>query len=133
VNLLDDIAAYILAQLPGVYTVGQNFFKSGLEPEPDQQVAIYQSPVQEAPVETLGAIGPVIPRVQIRTRAGARDYKTAENEAWALWNVVSRLRDTVLGGTRYLRAEPLDSPTFLTYDTNERPNFVMNFRVFHDV
>lgn len=108
--LLDEIAAYLQAQLVG--TVGTDIFKGALPASPDTALAVVET--GGFPPDLAAAVDH--PTFQVMCRSP--DYATARNKAQAAYTALHGLTETALSGRRYLLIRAMQSPTYIGVDQN---------------
>jgi len=119
--LLTDIAAW--AASAGHGTVGTNIFRGGLPDTPTDAIA-FVSTGGGPNVESFGAIEWTQPTVQAFIRRATVDL--AEVAAYALWNDFAEMPVSLISGTTYLRARPIQPPYELEVDGKGRIVYSFN-------
>jgi len=119
--LLENIATYLTAQAQIGGASGWSHAIGYLPDSPDKIVGLFQFagryPDPRAGLERPG--------VQVRVRASAGDYATAQSKAYSLFDGLQALPPGTITAVRYLHA--IGSPTPLGQDDSRRPEFVLNF------
>lgn len=132
---LDDIGGHLAAaSIPTEsLTLGTNLFLGRRPDTPDTCVALYETggtapelvfgTNSAPPIETRG--------LQVVARAAA--YSTSEALCTDVWVALCLIDNEVLGSTRYLFADPVQSPFALDRDDQDRMLHVVNFLVSREV
>ena len=132
---LDDVGTHLAAaSIPTAsLTLGTNLFLGRRPDTPDTCVALYETggvPPQlvfgdntAPPVETRG--------LQVVARAAA--YSTSEALCTDVWVALCFIGNEVINSTRYLLADPVQSPFALDRDDQDRMLHVVNFLVSREV
>ena len=121
---LNEILAKAVAL--GLGTSATNLFKGAMPPTPVACVSILDYSGQE-PDEVLGVAGvsDEYPRFQLLSRAATLD--AAQAKAQTAFEEFPKVKNALLSGVRYLYIKPISSVSFLRYDRNDAPVFVVNF------
>lgn len=132
---LDDLGTYLGAASISAQdlTLGTNLFLGRRPDTPDTCVALYETG-GTAPELVFGtnAAPPVENRgLQVITRAAA--YATSEALCTDVWGALCLIDNETLSGTRYLFADPVQSPFALERDSHDRMLHVVNFVVTREV
>lgn len=121
-----DIAS--LLQTLGVGTEGTDIFLGRIPEETDLSMALFDLP----------GIGPD-PRwkrddvlVQIVVRGNRNEYQTTYNFAQSVKDALLACNPTTINGSLYSLIVMLGDVGFIGYDDDQRPKFLMNFRVVRD-
>lgn len=127
-TMLEDIGAYM--QTNGRGTLGTDLFLNFL-PEAPNSVTVLSEYMSETPKDTMGAHLPSVemPHIQVMVRRSATDYLAARNESDLCYNLLVMVLDLVVGTYLYT-ITPLDTPTLMSRDDNERPLVVCNYVVY---
>lgn len=108
--MLDEIGAYLEAQGVGTVKTSSNdptswpIYKGGVFPANVDEVVSIASGPSDPPIDTMGStVGQIVAEEEaLVVQARSEDYTSAEARAWAAWNVLHKLGETTLSGTRYL-------------------------------
>lgn len=131
--ILDEALTYVLANTstglftnPSSTSPGVPIYLSRMPPDPvDVAVSLYE-PGGAPPLGTLNDSAPTAERPRIQIYSRATSYQTARNNAQAIWDAFYTLRNTAIaktgstGTTLWHLAEPINSPTDIGRDGNER-------------
>ncbi len=134
-SYLDDIGTYLAAATISAadLTLGTNLFLGRRPDTPDTCVAIYETggtaPEMQFGTSTLPGIE--TRGLQVITRA--LGYSTAEALCTDVWGALCLVDNETLSGTRYLLADPVQSPFALERDSQNRMLHVVNFLVSREV
>lgn len=125
----EDIATLLGAGGLGL-TAGTNLFVGGLEPTPDRQVSIIETP-GASPIHTMGQ-GPgnvrvVRPRVQIIARAETSNG--ARQLAHNIFQALDGLNDQVVNGTKYHLILGVSLPASMGSNTSGLTQVVANYDI----
>jgi len=118
-----DIAAYLTSQ--GLGTLGVDYFDVALPANIDNAVMVRDYPGSppffdhDQPTPAL-----IYPRVQIVARN--LDVVAAYTASQAAFSAIHGIKDIVIDGTTYLRAEALQAPFWLQQDSSDRHYVVFN-------
>ena len=128
-STLEELGTYLDSDTS--LTLGTDLFLGIIPETPNICVGLYEYGAS-APMDFMTSAQPSIemPRIQATIRGEEDTYATTKALAQTVWLSLSKLRGSTLSGTQWLRAQPLDSPTFLARDETYRPIFVANFQVF---
>lgn len=127
-GMLQELADYLTTQ--GVTTSGL-IFLDWLPDRPDECLALYAGG-GSAPELGFGSAAGVQfenPNVQVVARGTALDSSTPEALAWSAFNKLVTVQAQSLGSTPYLMIQPLQSPSTLGPDENQRPRYSFNVTV----
>ncbi len=122
-SLVTDVKAYLVAQ--GQAT---NTFMGRLPDTPDTATALLQY-AGRAPLFVHNTPGISIDRPALQILNRAPIYAEAEARALALYTLLAAIVNTSMGGTTYLRIEPLAAPFLLERDANDRTVFAANYYI----
>lgn len=116
----------------GLGIAGTNFFKGAMPPTPVACVSILDY-AGEGPDTTLGTAGITeeYPRFQLLSRAPTLD--AARAKAQTAFEEYAKVKNTTLSSTFYGYIKPIASVSFLHYDKNDAPVFVVNFETMRRV
>lgn len=120
--LLDNIEAYLIAQLLAGGATGWELKKGFLPDDADKAVCIFESPGLSPENDSTDTS--FYPAFQIRVRGDAFGYEIARAKMQAIRDSLHHANIT---GLIYVYATQ-SGPTPLGNDGNDRPNFTMNFR-----
>lgn len=132
---LDDIGDHLAAAtIPtATLTLGSNLFLGRRPDTPDTCVAVYETggnPPElvfgsnaAPPLETRG--------LQVVTRAAS--YSVSESLCTDVWVALCLIDNEVINTTRYLLADPAQSPFALERDDQDRMLHAVNFTVTREV
>lgn len=111
-------------------TIGVDLFLGLLPEEPDACVAIFET-TPGSVMETMRTTAPSLemPRIQAIIRGQRNSYATTRATAETVWRSVSKIQNTTLSGVQWLRAIPVDTPSLMGRDDDERPLFTVNFEI----
>lgn len=131
---LDDIGTYLAAaSISPSLTLGTNLFLGRRPDTPDSCVAIYETggiaPQMQFGTSTVPGIE--TRGLQVITRA--LGYSTAESLCTDVWSALCLVDNELLSGTRYLLADPQQSPFALERDSQNRMLHAVNFLVSREV
>lgn len=130
--LLDEVATYLNTNVAAL-TLGTNLFIGRMLETPDICVALHES-AAGAPLEALGGDGtPILERPRVQVHVRNTTYSAGRTMAQDIWASLVLIAGDTLSGTLYLRAQPIDSPTFLLRDENDRVVFNMNFELWKEL
>jgi hypothetical protein len=120
-NVLDDLATHIAANTS--FVVDTSLFKGSFPDTPDTCITLVEI-IGDEPIETmspsLGGFRIERPTIQVVSRAGSNDYKTARDNAETVYKKVHNIVETDLSGTRYHLVEALQPPYNIDRDKNGR-------------
>jgi hypothetical protein len=124
-TMLEEIADFLeTASLlaPGSYKLAE------LPNEPDDMVVLYEVPGM-APAFVHGKIGAAYeyPRLQLVVRS--KSFTAARTRIQTLYRALSDVTNMTIGGTWYMRIQPLQSPYQVPHDGNDRVVLLCNFQV----
>lgn len=128
---LDDIGTYLTtASTPtATLTLGTNLFLGRRPDDPDTMVALFET-AGEAPTLTFGSnTAPPIESRGLQCQIRATGYATAESLATEVWSALCLIDNEIIGTTRYLLADPTQSPFPLDRDSQDRMLHAVNFVV----
>ena len=137
-NVLDDLAVYITSQSSS-FTTGGNLFKGRLPDTPTTCAVLLETLSFEPPIETYGPSGSFggweRPQIQIITRGGQNDYKTARDNAETLFKIVRSVYNTTTGinGTKYHMIKVRSTPYYQGEDDNSRHLISFTIDVWKEV
>lgn len=132
---LDDIGTHLAAaSIPAQdLTLGTNLFLGRRPNDPDTVVALYET----------GGTGPElmfgtnsVPPLETRglqVIARADSYSTSEALCTDVWQALCLIDNETINSTRYLLADPVQSPFALDRDDQDRMLHVVNFLVTREV
>jgi len=128
---LDDIGGFLAAASTPTeaLTLGTNLFLGRRPNDPDTLVALFET-AGDPPTLTFGSdtSPPVEARgLQVVVRAAA--YSTSEALVTECWTALCLIDNEIIGTTRYLLADPAQSPFPLERDAQDRMLHVVNFTV----
>jgi hypothetical protein len=132
---LDDIGTYLAAASTPTQnlTLGTNLFLGRRPDTPDTIVALFETS-GEAPTLTFGTnTGPPLEARGLQCQVRALGYATAESLATEVWSALCLIDNETLGTTRYLLADPVQSPFPLDRDAQDRMIHAFNFTVQREV
>jgi hypothetical protein len=69
------------------------------------------------------------PGLRIINRSSTLDWETAKSDAFAIWELLSKVVNQELNGTFYMILEPHGSPAPTQLDPNNRPLYVQEYAV----
>ena len=129
--MLDDIGALLVAN--GLGVIGTNLFLSLLPANvADASVVITETGGSE-PGYVHEAIEASTERPSFQVIVRDSDYANARSKANSIWKLLSRQRNTLLSGSKYLSIRPIQSPFPLGGDENERLQIIANYAVVREV
>ena len=138
--LLDDVAAYLVAQIGGSLSLGStgNVFKVPMpESAPNGSIAIVEyagAPSVRAMGANAGAPIAEVVRAQVMVRDSLGSFSTARTLAQTITNTLDNVANVSLvsGGTRYLVIRALGQPSYIGEDANGRHRFVVNLEFWKE-
>lgn len=116
-NMVDEIAAYLEATGHG--TLAVDLFQRQLPDDPDTAMCVLQ--LEGAPgqyVQDSEYLDLEMPTLQIMTRS--INPETAESNLDGPYRELMKVRNQIIGGTRYVSITPLMSPAITDRDDNNR-------------
>jgi hypothetical protein len=128
---LDDMGTFLAtASTPTAsLTLGTNLFLGRRPDDPDTIVALFET-AGEPPTLTFGSdTSPPIESRGLQVVVRANAYSTSESLATECWTALCLIDNEVIGSTRYLLADPVQSPFPLDRDSQDRMLHVVNFTV----
>lgn len=122
-----DLAILLAASSTGL-TLGTDLFYSR-EPDgasiADKIVTVLDTPgLDPATYTTLLA-----PNAQVRIRGNAGEFDDSFTLAETVRNTLHAVKNTTVGGTRYIHIIATSDLNWLGYDDNNRPLWTINFRI----
>jgi hypothetical protein len=121
--VLEELGALLAAN--GIGALGTTIFFNATPASPSDVVVL---------TEYGGAEGDLLvgqedidlehPRVQVLSRAASA--ATGRAKAEAAYRVLRKVRNQVIGGTKYVAVTALQPPAFLQFDANNRAQFFFN-------
>ncbi len=129
--MLDDIGALLVAN--GLGTLGTNLFLSLLPANVADASVVITETGGSGPgyVHETAQASTESPSFQVIVRDN--DYGNARSKADSIWKLLSRQRNTLLSGSKYLSIRPIQSPFPLGKDENERLQIIANYAVVKEV
>lgn len=130
-GMVEEVSAYLAAQIPATFTVGTNLFLNFLPDEPATAAAIFETPGR-APDDTFGQAAAIeMPRFQLVTRSSGDNTgpTIARANIDAAWLKLHGVANQTLSGSTYLRISAVQSPFLLDRDPRGRVEFAANFEV----
>ena len=135
---INEVAAYITAQstryAQGSSTTAIPLFMNKLPAEsPDTSVVVIESGGLGPLYTQTGTVALERPTFQVITRSSA--YSQARDNAEHIWTILANVTNTSIakttstGVTSYLTVTPLQSPSDMGQDAQERPLVTCNFVV----
>jgi len=130
-SVLDEALTYVLANTTGFKagsstSAGVPIYLSRMPPNQiDTAVSLYE-PGGAPPLGTLSDSVPTAERPRIQIYSRSPSFQTARNNTQAIWDAFYSLRNTSIaktgstGKTLWQLAEPINSPTDIGRDANER-------------
>lgn len=118
-DVLEEIATYLTAQSHLGGASGWVHAIGFMPDSPDKLLGLFRFGGRFP----IGKDGLERPGVQLRVRAG--DYATASAKAVALFDLLRGVEPAAITGVRYMHA--VGSPNWLGQDSNNRPEFSINF------
>ena len=116
-NMVDEIAAYLEATGHG--TLATDLFKRQLPDDPDEATCVIQldgSPGQYCQNDT--SLDLELPMLEVMTRS--LNPETAELNLDGPYRELMRIKNQVIGGTRYVSVRPVMVPAITDRDDNGR-------------
>lgn len=122
-----DITTLLAASSTGL-SEGADLFYS-LEPDGedilDKVVTVFDTGgLEPATYTTL-----LSPNIMVRIRGNAGEYVEGEALAQVVRDTLHGVKNTTVGGTRYIQIIASTDVNFLGYDDNNRPMWTVNFRI----
>lgn len=122
-NMLDDLADF----LEPIY--GQGIIWCGLLPEtPDIAIALYEE-LGKAPMRTQDGTTVTAPILRIIVRGRREEVQQPRNLIQGIYDLLSTITNTPIGGNFYLGFQPMDSPEIISRDYQMRALIEVNFEV----
>ncbi len=122
--LLDEIGN--LLENNGIGIQGSSIFLGDMPGEgPDPLIAVYE--YIGMPIERTHTSKYDKSRVQFQVRS--LDYSVGKQKIMDVFFVIENVVNRVLDGTMYYRIEPIQAPTFLSRDEENRIIFIFNAQV----
>ena len=124
---VDEVATYLAAQSVG--TVGTDLFKESLPATPDACVMVRETG-GASPDPGFGSTAARFerPALQIIARGAADDVTGPYDKAWLAWVALMAVNPTTsMSGTIYHQINPLQNPSLLEVDDNDRSLYAVNF------
>lgn len=123
-NVLDDLAVFINAA-SSAFKIGSTLNKGRIPDSPEICITLIEVLAFEPPFDTFGPSGSFNwerPQIQIVSRGGQHDYKTARDNAETVYKIVRNVYNTTTGinGTKYHYIAPRSSPHYQGEDDNSR-------------
>jgi hypothetical protein len=127
-SMLDEVGAYLEAQGIGTVKTSSNnpttwpIYKGGVFPANiDEVVSIGDGP-SDPPTDVMGStVGEIVAENDaLVVQARSMDYTVAEAKAQAAWDVLHKLGNTSLSGTRYLLIMARQLPFAIGRDDKQR-------------
>jgi hypothetical protein len=126
--MLDEIGAYLEAQGVGTVKTSSNnptswpIYKGGVFPANVDEVVSIGSGPSDPPIDVMGSTpGDIVAEEEaLVIQARSESYETADAKAWAAWNVLHKLGNTSLSGTRYLLILARQMPFPIGRDDKQR-------------
>ena len=116
-SMVDEIADFLAARGHG--TLGTNLFRRSMPPTPDDLVCVIQWEGDAGEfVQDNFDIEVENPRLQVRSRS--KNPASAEAALSGPYGELMRIRNEVIGGTRYISIMPLMAPSVVERDDNGR-------------
>lgn len=123
-SLFEDFDTFLVAQ--ALATADWPVSYGVMPPEPDQVIALFPSGGDPMPTKRLGIDAPAL---QVRVRGAARGgYAAAYAKAEAIATALHEAHG-LIGATVYPWVLANHPPLAIGYDENNRPEFVVNFRI----
>lgn len=132
---LDDIGTYLAAaSIPTEsLTLGTNLFLGTRPDSPDTVVAVYETGGAAPQLQFGTSTKPGIETRGLQVVTRAVGYSTAEALCTDVWSALCLVDNETIGSTRYLLADPVQSPFALDRDDRDRMLHVVNFLVSREV
>lgn len=127
-SMLDEVAAYLEAQGIGTVKTSSNnptswpIYKGGVFPaNVDEAMTVAAGP-SDPPTDVMGStVGAVVAENDaLVIQARSFDYTSAETKAQAAWDVLHKLGNVTLNGTRYLLVMARQLPFPIGRDDKQR-------------
>lgn len=132
---LDDIGTYLAAASTPTesLTLGTNLFLGRRPDTPSTCVTVYETG-GTAPQLMFGTnSAPPVETRGLQAVVRAASYATSEALCTECWTALCLIDNEVIGTTRYLLADPVQSPFPLERDDQDRMLHVVNFLVTREV
>ena len=132
---LDDIGSYLAGvTIPTQnLTLGTNLFLGRRPDTPDTCVALYETGGTAPQLQFGTSTKPGIETRGLQVVTRAVGYSTAESLCTDVWSALCLVDNETIGSTRYLLADPVQSPFALDRDDRDRMLHVVNFLVSREV
>lgn len=130
-GMVEEVGAFLAAQIPATFTVGTNLFLNFLPDEPATAAAIFETP-GSSPDDTFSQAAAIEnPRFQLVTRSSGDNVgpTIARANIDAAWASLHGVANTTLSGSTYLRIAAVHSPFLLDRDPRGRVEFAATFDV----
>ena len=106
-------------------TKGWNIVISRIIDDPNTLIVIYDSGGQSPNPQWLVNY----PSVQVRVRGGANDYTATRAKCREIQDALLGLNSQDINGDRWVSITQLGDINWVGYDSNNRPQFTLNFRL----
>ncbi len=129
---LDDLGTLLVLSGVGTLYPGGNIVLGELPSDPAEVLSLVETPgiggekVMEDPGTSYE-----FPRAQLTARGA--DYPSGRALIGSAWTALNGIVNTPIGGSQYLKVEPLQSPFFLKRDENDRYIFAFNVEAMKGV
>lgn len=125
--LLDEIAAYIIANVPG-HALGTTLFMGTMPDTPNVCTAIFEYGGPQ-PNDGFGNVGlrDETPGLQVNTRGNGYDYAASKARMDAIYKALPKIQGMILSGTKYRMVQPVQTPFPQPRDSTNRVIFTCNF------
>lgn len=129
--LLDEIGALLVAN--GLGTLGTDLFLSLLPANVASASVVITETGGSAPEYVHESLEASVERPSFQVVVRDTGYANARSKANDIWKLLSKQRNTLLSGVKYLSIRPVQSPFPLGPDENERIQIITNYAVVREV
>ncbi len=132
---LDDIGTHLNGATIAAQdlTLGTNLFLGRRPDTPDTLVAVYETGGTAPEMVFGGNAAPPVETRGLQVIARAAAYSTAEALCTDVFVALCLIDNETINSTRYLLADPVQSPFALERDSHDRMLHVVNFLVTREV
>lgn len=143
--LLDEALTYILANTTGFAAGGAAtstqvpIYLSRMPPGVEDTAVSFYEPGGAPPTGGLSGTVPIVERPRIQVISRAPQFTTARNNAQRIWDAFYGLIEVDIaktgstGTTRWHTAEPVNSPTDIGRDSNERDMVTADYQIVKEM
>ncbi len=127
---LDDLGAYLISI--GTVDEGQifgDYTPDGPDISEDDLIAVLTGYASSPPEYIQNIKGIAYERLNVQVKVRSVSYNEGETLIWAIFDALTGLQNTTLGGTYYRGIIPSQTPFLLRKDDRQRNEFIFNIRV----